>query len=390
MSKKLRVKIDHEGILKWMFCDLHSIKNIKDLKKQIKTKYELSKFNLLLDDAVLPKSEPIDLLINGDTIKIEVIESEISTKKSSSKQQNGTQKRAEKSTKLFEKSSTETPESSSTESSESLSKNGSKNLNIQQNVRHKIILRKSPERSSTESSENSPTNGAKNANIQPKQQNGANKFSEKIAKAFAKQSSESSSSESESSESDEEMKTFEKSFNHVEYNPVIKSKPKSPVPMVTEQPISEIISDLATKKRKRLRKNKNKNRLTEMPIIGNDSPIINQPLKFPTQAKVTKFTDDNDSEPISQRFAASSPIVSCEDVLLQNAPEVPKRKAPTHTVRCSPILRFYWFYFEFGAVYERLFATKVTKGLSSHCKMPQFSPVILIVNFARFSKRFFN
>mgnify|MGYP003337840455 CR=1 FL=1 len=33
MANKLRIKIDHEGVLKWMFCDLHSIKNIKDLKK---------------------------------------------------------------------------------------------------------------------------------------------------------------------------------------------------------------------------------------------------------------------------------------------------------------------------------------------------------------------
>lgn len=76
MSNKLRIKIDHDGLLKWMFCDLHFIKNIKDLKKQIKIKYDLSKFNLLLDDAVLPKNEPIALLNSGDTIKIQLLEGE--------------------------------------------------------------------------------------------------------------------------------------------------------------------------------------------------------------------------------------------------------------------------------------------------------------------------
>jgi len=70
---KLRIKIDHDGRLKWMFCDLRRLKSIKCLKEQIKEKYDLDKFNLLLDDAILPKREPIDLLNNGDTVQIQLL-----------------------------------------------------------------------------------------------------------------------------------------------------------------------------------------------------------------------------------------------------------------------------------------------------------------------------
>ena len=60
---KLRIKIDHDGLLKWMFCDLHKLKTIKCLKEQIRERYGLEKFNLLLDDAVLPKKETIDITL---------------------------------------------------------------------------------------------------------------------------------------------------------------------------------------------------------------------------------------------------------------------------------------------------------------------------------------
>ena len=71
---ELRIKIDLDGRLDWMFCDLERLKSIQDLKEQIADKYDwlkpLEGFFLMKDGAKLPKTEDIRLLSNGDTVRI--------------------------------------------------------------------------------------------------------------------------------------------------------------------------------------------------------------------------------------------------------------------------------------------------------------------------------
>ena len=71
---KLRIKVDYESTLQWMFCDLNSIKTILHLSAKIKQKYGLkADICLSLDDAILPKDEPIEILNNGDLIKVDIL-----------------------------------------------------------------------------------------------------------------------------------------------------------------------------------------------------------------------------------------------------------------------------------------------------------------------------
>ena len=73
---ELRIQIDIDGRLDWMFCDLERLKSIQDLKEQIEDKYRFGDvdgvdgFFLLKDGARLPKREDIRLLSNGDTVRI--------------------------------------------------------------------------------------------------------------------------------------------------------------------------------------------------------------------------------------------------------------------------------------------------------------------------------
>ena len=69
--EELRIKIDLDGRLDWMFCE--RLKSIQDLKDQIADKYRFGEwdgFFLLKDGAKLPKREDIRLLSNGDTVRI--------------------------------------------------------------------------------------------------------------------------------------------------------------------------------------------------------------------------------------------------------------------------------------------------------------------------------
>lgn len=55
-----------------MFCDLSVIKTVQDLRKKIKTRFDLKRFDLILDDAILPKDEPIAILHSGDIVTVKL------------------------------------------------------------------------------------------------------------------------------------------------------------------------------------------------------------------------------------------------------------------------------------------------------------------------------
>ena len=267
---KLRIKIDHDGRLKWMFCDLKRLKSIKCLKEQVKDKYDLNKFNLLLENAILPKREPIELLNNGDTVQILLLGDDFKDTKPVDKikktNQNGTV-------------------------------NGTKQTPV-----------KKSENESNESTESSSSESSSSSSLSSKNDKNPEK-------------------KSDSSSDDDEVETFEKSFNHVDYDPKLPEKPKDQ-PVVPQVPqVSEVEF---VPKRKRHRKNKNKNKLA---TDANASPIVPKPVdppKFATQGKITKFSDDNDEEePEIKKYAASSSSVSCEDILLNSVPDIPKRKVPS-------------------------------------------------------------
>ena len=67
---KLRIKVDYASKVQWMFCDLKSIKTILDLSARIKERYSVEELFLSLDDAILPDKETIEILNNGDLIKV--------------------------------------------------------------------------------------------------------------------------------------------------------------------------------------------------------------------------------------------------------------------------------------------------------------------------------
>ena len=286
---KLRIKIDHDGRLKWMFCDLRRLKSIKCLKEQIKEKYDLDKFNLLLDDAILPKREPIDLLNNGDTVQIQLLgETDFKDSKAADKAKKTSLTLNGKlnGMKATKKSSAE--EDSATESSISEAKS-----------------------SSSESSSSSNSASSSSSKDEPKKKTEMSK---------------------DSSADDDEVETFEKSFNHVEYNPKLPEKTKEDKPAVPQVPVPQVSEVEFVPKRKRHRKNKNKNKLA---TDANASPIVPTPVTIPatssnfsSQGKIIKFADNDDEEgePENKRYAASSPAVSCEDMLLKSAQDIPKRK----------------------------------------------------------------
>ena len=289
---KLRIKIDHDGRLKWMFCDLRRLKSIKCLKEQIKEKYDLDKFNLLLDDAILPKREPIDLLNNGDTVQIQLLgETDFKDSKAADKAKKPSLTLNGKlnGMKATKKSSAE--EDSATESSISEAKS-----------------------SSSESSSSSNSASSSSSKDEPKKKTEMSK---------------------DSSADDDEVETFEKSFNHVEYNPKLPKKTNEDKPAVPQVPVPQVSEVEFVPKRKRQRKNKNKNKLA---TDANASPIVPKSVtnpatssNFSSQGKIIKFADNDDEEgePENKRYAASSPAVSCEDMLLKSAQDIPKRKVPS-------------------------------------------------------------
>ena len=67
---KLRIKVDYASKVQWMFCDLKSIKTILDLSARIRERYSVEELFLSLDDAILPDKETIEILNNGDLIKV--------------------------------------------------------------------------------------------------------------------------------------------------------------------------------------------------------------------------------------------------------------------------------------------------------------------------------
>ena len=67
---KLRIKVDYASKVQWMFCDLKSIKTILDLSARIKERYSVEELFLSRDDTILPDKETIEILNNGDLIKV--------------------------------------------------------------------------------------------------------------------------------------------------------------------------------------------------------------------------------------------------------------------------------------------------------------------------------
>jgi len=301
---KLRIKIDHDGRLKWMFCDLRRLKSIKCLKEQIKEKYDLDKFNLLLDDAILPKREPIDLLNNGDTVQIDDDFKDSKpagkAKKNSSLRLNG------KSCHKLDEA--ELIIANLDHSSNLLKQVRNKNTRTASLDAHLLALSSKKESSSSESSSSASSSSSKD---EPKKDTEMSK---------------------DSSADDDEVETFEKSFNHVEYNPKLPEKTNEDKPAVPQVPVPQVSEVEFVPKRKRHRKNKNKNKLA---TDANASPIVPKPVTIPatssnfsSQGKIIKFADNDDEEgePENKRYAASSPAVSCEDMLLKSAQDIPKRK----------------------------------------------------------------
>ena len=67
---KLRIKVDYASNVQWMLCDLKSIKTIFDLSELIKEEYSVENFYLSLEDGKLPDKQKIEILNNGDLIKV--------------------------------------------------------------------------------------------------------------------------------------------------------------------------------------------------------------------------------------------------------------------------------------------------------------------------------
>ena len=67
---KLRIKVDYASNVQWMLCDLKSIKTIFDLSELIKEEYSVEDFYLSLEDGKLPDKQKIEILNNGDLIKV--------------------------------------------------------------------------------------------------------------------------------------------------------------------------------------------------------------------------------------------------------------------------------------------------------------------------------
>ena len=68
------IKVDHASKVELMFCDKKSIKTIYDLSARIKEKYGVEEFFLSMDDAILPENCEIEILDNGDLIKVNLKE----------------------------------------------------------------------------------------------------------------------------------------------------------------------------------------------------------------------------------------------------------------------------------------------------------------------------
>jgi len=89
----------------WMFCDLKKFKTISDLAVKIKERYDIRQksVNLLLDDAILPNQETIEILNSGDLVKVDIFQ----------------KKPNAKTTKISKKSSSDSSSSSSSSTSSS-------------------------------------------------------------------------------------------------------------------------------------------------------------------------------------------------------------------------------------------------------------------------------
>jgi len=157
---KLRIKVDYESTLQWMFCDLNDIKTILHLSSKIKQKYGLkADICLSLDDAILPKDEPIEILNNGDLIKVDILKETI--KKSDKKQSDNIISSASSSL-----SSTSTSSSSSSSEDEGQSfeqpfKKGTSYLNKENTTSMKRKIEEVSSKESTDKASNELLNKAK-------------------------------------------------------------------------------------------------------------------------------------------------------------------------------------------------------------------------------------
>ena len=72
----LRIKVDCLLKTEWMFCDLKKFKTISDLTEKIKERYDIRNqtVNLFLDNAILPNQETIEILNNGDLVKVKIFQ----------------------------------------------------------------------------------------------------------------------------------------------------------------------------------------------------------------------------------------------------------------------------------------------------------------------------
>jgi hypothetical protein len=68
------IKVDHASKVELMFCDKKSIKTIYDLSARIEEKYGVEELFLSMDDGILPDNCEIEILDNGDLIKVNLKE----------------------------------------------------------------------------------------------------------------------------------------------------------------------------------------------------------------------------------------------------------------------------------------------------------------------------
>jgi hypothetical protein len=296
--KGIRIKLDlsSQGLssVQWLFCDLVQLKTISDLRLHLCKKYDLKKPELILDDALLPDEEPIQILTDGDLIKVNL------GKKSKKKRKR------------------EEPPSSSSSSSSEDEKPLKKTMKLEVSVANP-------------------------------QQETAKKVD--VKEVIKKRSSSEPSSSSSEDEVDNGEKTFKKTMKlEVSVanvaNVAVDDQPQEAEKKVEVKVIENTAEEDEQKKkrkRKRTKKNKNKNKLdvskdqVTTPITPVAKPFVPRIVKSQT-AKHIKFTDDEQAtnadelqdlinsqteviKAANKKLEASSPIINCEDMLLSQLPD---------------------------------------------------------------------
>lgn len=316
MATKLRIKLDYESNLQWMFCDLTALQSIKDLKKKIKERLGLKKVELKLDDVLLPSAESIQILNQGDVVQV-----------SSSKKRRTNSPAVKREAKSEETSST----------SEGYNKK-------------KPLKKVKRNQSSSGTSDENESSSAKAARVSSTT-NG--RYRAVLEKYKHQVSSESDSDDGKNSkqakgQKDKEASSSEESEDE---KPVAKSEPAN-------ESKNEETSDSSKKKKKRKRrgKNVNKNKLPEPvePLVVDQKPLPKVvTMNVVSQANHIKFNDEEEPEKEEEvtepktgfqasnsshspfvllsparKLAASSPPVTCEQMLLETNDDKIIKKAP--------------------------------------------------------------